>query len=260
LGLSTLIGLALLGCAAVAIAASVGGGPHTPALPPARPLGEEGRWHVVFDDEFRGSALDTSKWSTGWFGSGITGAVKANEPECNDPRQVVESGDELQLTLVAKHEYCNGSEHSYASGIVTTIGKFAFTYGFVEVRARLPASYGRVADWPGIWTDGLGVWPTTGELDVVEGIGGQACWHFHDPAGDPGSCTTTDYAGSWHTYGADWEPGSVTFYYDGKRVATLTRGITGAPMYLILGLGSAPGLPVIAPARLQVGYVRVWQH
>jgi beta-glucanase (GH16 family) len=227
---------------------------------PARPLGEQGNWHLAFDDEFSGSTLNTSKWSTGWFGQGITGGVKSDEPECYDPHQVVVSGGALHLTLVAKHEYCNGGGHSYASGIVTTLGKFNFAYGFVEVRARLPASNGRIADWPGIWADGLGNWPTTGELDVVEGIGGQACWHFHDSAGDPGSCSNTNYAGSWHTYGADWEPGAVTFYYDGKRVATLTRGITSAPMYLIMGLGSAPGLPVITPAQLQVGYVRVWQH
>jgi beta-glucanase (GH16 family) len=251
--------LAALGFAAVAIASKAGTGGHAPVRP-VRPLGEQGSWHIAFDDEFQGSTLDTNKWSTGWFGSGITGGVKPNEPECNDPRQVVVSGGELHLTLAAKRDSCNGSQHSYASGIVTTFGKFTFTYGFVEVRARLPASYGRIADWPGIWADGLGTWPTTGELDVVEGIGGQACWHFHDSSGDPGSCSTTDYAGGWHTYGADWEPGYVTFYYDGKRIATLTQGITGAPMYLILGLGSAPGSPVIAPGRLRIDYVRVWQH
>jgi beta-glucanase (GH16 family) len=258
--LGSLIVLAALGFAAVAIASRVGSSHGRAAAAPVRPLGERGRWHLVFDDEFGGSALNTSKWSTGWFGRGITGGVKSDEPDCYDPRQVVVSGGELQLTLVARQESCNGSPHAYASGLVSSIGRFAFTHGFVEVRARLPASDGMVADWPGIWADGLGPWPTTGELDVVEGIGGQACWHFHDPAGDPGSCSNTNYAGSWHTYGADWESGVVTFYYDGKRVATLTRGITGAPMYLILGLGAAPGLPVAAPARLQVGYVRVWQH
>jgi beta-glucanase (GH16 family) len=258
-----LVVLVVLGLAAAAIASMVGSGPHGGAVAPAlpvRPLGESGKWRLVFDDEFGGSGLDTSKWSTGWFGRGITGGVKADELDCYDPRQVGVSGGELRLTLAAKREYCNGSEHAYASGLVSTIGKFTFTYGFVEVKARLPASYGKVADWPGIWADGLGPWPTTGELDVVEGIGGQACWHFHDAAGDPGSCSNAGYAGSWHTYGADWEPGEVTFYYDGRRVGTLTDGITSAPMYLILGLGVAPGSSVIAPARLQVDFVRVWQR
>jgi beta-glucanase (GH16 family) len=258
--LGGLVALAVLGFAAAAIASMVGSGGHGAAALPARPLGESGKWRLVFDDEFGGGALDTSKWSTGWFGRGITGGVRADEPDCYDPRQVAVSAGQLHLTLVAKPEYCYGSRRSYASGLVNTLGKFTFSYGFVEVKARLPVSHGKVADWPGIWADGLGPWPTTGELDVVEGISGQTCWHFHDSSGDPGSCSNTGYAGSWHTYGADWERGAVTFYYDARRVATLTNGITASPMYLILGLGAAPGSAVVAPARLQVDYVRVWQH
>ena len=51
----------------------------------------------------------------------------------------------------------------------------------------------------------------------MEGLSGQACWHFHDPQGGPGGCSTATYTGGWHTFGADWEPGSVTYYYDGHR-------------------------------------------
>jgi beta-glucanase (GH16 family) len=59
----------------------------------------------------------------------------------------------------------------------------------------------------------------------------------------------------WHTFGADWQPGSVRFYDDGVQVDHITTGITSAPMYLILdntvaGTGTA--------ATLKVDYVRVW--
>jgi beta-glucanase (GH16 family) len=95
-------------------------------------------------------------------------------------------------------------------------------------------------------------------MDVLEGLGGSACWHFHDPSGGPGGCASGGYGGAWHTYGADWEPGVVTYYYDGVRVGQISTGITSAPMYLILGmgLGSSP----VAPATEEVDYVRVWQH
>ena len=32
------------------------------------PVGVPGSWHSIFDDEFNGTTLDTSKWSTGWLG------------------------------------------------------------------------------------------------------------------------------------------------------------------------------------------------
>ncbi|MCU1490376.1 MAG: hypothetical protein JWM85_1781, partial [Acidimicrobiaceae bacterium] len=66
----------------------------------------------------------------------------------------------------------------------------------------------------------------------------------------------------WHTYGADWEPGSVTYYYDGAPVGRVTSGITSSPMYLILNLAidNQFGGRKLAPADMLVDYVRVWQH
>jgi beta-glucanase (GH16 family) len=225
------------------------------------PPGDPASWHQVFDDEFDGSSLDTSEWSTGWYGPGITAPVNPEELECYDPAQVVEAGGELDLNLVAESETCGGQTRPYASGLISTAGKFSYSYGYVEVRAWLPGT-STINDWPGIWADGQS-WPTDGELDVVEGLGGQACWHFHDPQGAPGGCAPgSSYTGGWHTYGADWEPGSVTYYYDGMVVGTITTGVTSAPMYLILDLAAdnAYGGPLAAPATMRVDYVRVWQH
>jgi len=225
------------------------------------PPGDPSSWQMIFDDEFNGSSLDTSNWSTGWFGSGITAPVNSEELECYDPAQVVEGAGELDLNLIAQSETCGGQTRPYASGLVSTAGKFTFTYGYVEVRAWLPGG-STISDWPGIWTDGQS-WPTDGELDLVEGLGGQACWHFHDPQGAPGGCEPgSSYTGGWHTYGADWEPGSVTYYYDGTVVGTITTGITSAPMYLVLDLAADNeyGGPVAAPATLRIDYVRVWQQ
>jgi beta-glucanase (GH16 family) len=242
---------------APAVATAAAPGPAGAAGPP----GDPASWHQVFDDEFDGSSLDTSEWSTGWYGSGITAPANSEELECYDPAQVVEGGGELDLNLIAKTESCGGQTRPYASGLISTAGKFSYTYGYAEVRAWLPGT-STINDWPGIWADGQS-WPTDGELDVVEGLGGQACWHFHDPQGAPGGCAAgSSYTGGWHTYGADWEPGSVTYYYDGTVVGTITTGITSAPMYLILDLAAdnTYGGSLAAPATMRVDYVRVWQH
>ena len=63
------------------------------------------------------------------------------------------------------------------------MGKFSFTYGFIEARLWLPGvpgNPGDVANWPGLWTDGKN-WPEDGEIDIAEGIHGQVCAHFHGP-------------------------------------------------------------------------------
>jgi beta-glucanase (GH16 family) len=61
----------------------------------------------------------------------------------------------------------------------------------------------------------------------------------------------------WHTFGADWQPGSVTYYYDGQAVGTISTGITSAPMYLILTNTVASGQTATTD-NMQVHYVRVW--
>ncbi len=224
------------------------------------PVGDSGRWSLIFDDEFDATSLDTNHWSTGWFGSGITQPVNPGELECYDPSQVSEGGGELALSLIAKPEACGGVTRPYASGIVTTDGKFSFTYGYVEARVWL-AGDASISDWPAVWADGQ-TWPQDGELDVLEGLGGSACWHFHDTRGGPGGCAGGLFTGGWHTFGADWEPGSVTYYYDGRRVGRIANGITGSPMYLILNLAASGPENALAqaPASLQVDYVRVWRR
>ena len=173
---------------------------------------------------------------------------------------MVVGGGELDLNLIAQPETCGGVSRPYASGMVNTNGKFAYTYGYLEARVWLSGS-GAISNWPAVWTDGQS-WPTDGELDVIEGLSGQACWHFHDPQGGPGDCSSATYTGGWHTFGADWEPGVVTYYYDGHNIGTINTGITSSPMYLILNLAADNGNsgPLQAPATMRIDYVRVWQH
>ena len=139
-----------------------------------QPAGQSGgSWNMVFDSEFNGSSLDTSQWSTGWFGSGITTGANSAEVDCYDPAQVSVSGGVLNLSAVARAESCGGVTQPYASGMVTTDGNFSFTYGYMEARLWLPGT-GSIADWPAFWADGQN-WPTTGEMDTLEGLGGTAC-------------------------------------------------------------------------------------
>jgi beta-glucanase (GH16 family) len=228
------------------------------------PIGAAGNWRIAFDDEFSTSSLDTSLWGVGWFGSGITKPVNGLEDACYDPANVSESSGELDLGLVKKTENCGGGSEPYAGALVSTNGRFSFTYGFVEVRAWLAGSGSTVYDWPQIWTDGQS-WPQNGEIDLLEGLGGGACYHWHGPPSGVGygSCPGGSFAGGWHTFGVDWEPGVVTYYYDGHNVgsvANITSLITSSPMYLILTASTSTSSVVQAPVTERFDYVRVWQH
>jgi beta-glucanase (GH16 family) len=237
------------------------------------PTGDPGNWKIAFDDEFSGTTLDTTKWSTGWLASGITTPVNSTERECYDPDQVTVSGGALNLALITKSESCGIADPVYASGMVNTNGKFSYTYGFLQARVWVPAATGEpgtIADWPAVWTDGQN-WPTDGEDDIFEGINGRACAHFHSPVSPDGigaehgtaevpaisGCVPETLTGGWHTFGADWEPGSVTYYYDGKDIGSVTSGVTSAPMFVILDYASGP--PYQAPDTMKVDYVRVWK-
>ncbi|HUZ39659.1 MAG TPA: glycoside hydrolase family 16 protein [Streptosporangiaceae bacterium] len=245
--------------AASSQATSSSGAVAPAALGPAG--GVQGPWRLRFDDEFIGGSLNTADWSTGWLANGITPPVNSYELECYDPAQVGVWSGALHLGLVSKPETCSGKTRPYAAGMVNSDGKFRFTYGFMEARVWMPGDGQRIINWPAFWADGQN-WPTDGEIDVLEGLGGRACWHFLYPHGNPGGCEHQAFTNGWHTFGANWEPGSITYYYDGQLVGTVTKGITSAPMYLILNNATAHayGIPVQVPATVRVDYVRVWQH
>ncbi|MER6418821.1 family 16 glycosylhydrolase [Streptomyces sp. NPDC001137] len=233
-----------------------------PSTAVGAPLGIPGTWRNVFSDEFSGTSLDGSKWNPNWLGcSGcVTPPVNSAEESAYSPSQVSVSGGNLHLKAIQQSTTVNGKTYPYVSGLVESNGKAQFTYGAFEARIYTPASGTQIANWPAFWTDGQN-WPTDGEMDVMEGLSGSACYHFHSPAGGPGGCATGSYTG-WHTYGAEWKQGAVTYYYDGKQVGQITSGITSAPMYLILNnaVSSVHGGPTQVPADMMVDYVRVWQH
>ncbi|WP_037570519.1 glycoside hydrolase family 16 protein [Phaeacidiphilus oryzae] len=256
-----------------------GGGTAAPPPPPttthlnvAGPAGLGGRWKLAFDDEFDTGRLDTSKWTSAWGRvSGVSQPVNGSELECYDSSQAAVSGGELHLTVVQRDSDCGGTTRPYTSGIVTTdpevlgAGRgFQFTHGVVEVRAYVPPGSGQCTNWPAIWTDGRN-WPKDGEIDVYECLSGKASWHLVSgshgaEANAPGAYPPASAYTGWHTFAADWEPGEVTFYYDGVNVGSHSYR-PSSPNYVILNNAvGAEGGQASAPADFRVDWVRVWQR
>jgi beta-glucanase (GH16 family) len=255
-----------------------GRGSHQPTpIPPGspQPLGIPGNWKLVLDSPFRRNALNTAIWRTGWFGDGITGPINAHESACYSSANVaVSKPTALLLKVSHTPSDCQQQSRPYTGAVLSsnpddgrTSGGFSFRYGVLQAKVYLPAVQGtspaKIADWPAVVTLGQH-WPQDGEDDVLENLGGLVCSHFHSPGyapgGNLGGCDPS-FTPGWHIVSADWEPGSVTWYYDGIEIAHADTGITSAPMYIVLVNTVSAKSPQVAQAdTMRVDYVRVWQR
>lgn len=236
----------------------------------ADPYGRTGNWNLIFSDEFDGTSLNTSVWEPSWFqGNNISNPVNSDEDGCYDPAQISVGDGNLRLAATATSKSnCrkrDGSQAGYASGLVNTRNSFQFSYGYFEARMYLPGNNGDIWNWPAFWSNGFGPWPVTGEIDVMESLSGhQPCWHYHyqDNSGQhqgPGGCVNWSDPTGWNIYAAHWEPGKITYYYNGTQVGTITTGVVSSPHYLILNNGINDRYGINVPSTVLVDYVRVWK-
>ena len=252
---------------------------------------------LVFSDEFDGTGLlDDSKWGyeEGYVRNGeeqyYTVAREENAYMADGCLHIVCRNDSALIEDALYEQQWSGS-HGYradtiipiTSASVVTKGKFAFTYGRVEVRAKLPVCLG---SWPAIWMfpQDRSDWPACGEIDIIEHVG-------YDPNNIYFTAHCTDfnsnnqpnrYANSapiensedWHVYSFEWHPDRLLWFIDGELQATVLRGRTYSntnwpytkDFYLLLnfafggGWGGREGIDVTAlPLEYVIDYVRIYQ-
>lgn len=239
-------------------------------------------YHLVWSDEFNKPGLpDPGKWmwdthanKRGWYNEELQyyAANRAENARIEDGKLVITARREA-LTDAADY-----GGQQYTSARLTTQGKARWTYGFFEIRARLPCGAGT---WPAIWTLGDGrPHPDGGEIDIMEQTGNDpsnvsATIHNRATVGTYGNgaaITLADVCEVFHDYQLTWNPDALAVTIDGKPVHRYARqGKTAAgwpfdqPQYLLLNLaiGGAMGGKVddaIFPRRFEIDYVRVYQH
>ena len=232
-------------------------------------------WQLVFSDEFDGDTLDTAKWSTTMDFVGTHGPRYHNEfylSYTTDDDVIVRDGE---LHLLTEHRTVEGEEapgvFDYTQGLVSSHGKFAFTHGYIEIRAKYPGGKGL---WPCFWLmPQQRTWPP--EFDIAEYYGGQRKMHhglaygtmtntLWDSSGDH----ETDFVDNWHTYALEWSPGrAVWFVDDVPRKTIVADYVPSGAMYIVLsnsissihGPSGAPDEITVFPNAFAIDYVRVWQ-
>ncbi len=283
---ATLLAAALLGAAltpsvpASAAADTEAGPPATTATvlggglrPP--PAG----WTRVLDEGFT-TVLRPSRWNRcHWWDDGGCTIASNDEEQWYLPGNVTVADGRLRLEARPEAVITPGAaEYDYSSGMVTsgppqyrTPAKFAFRYGYVEARLRLPAGRGL---WPAFWLLPADQ-ESRPEIDVVEVLGhdtDRARFHYHyrtpqDVRRSLGqSWAGPDLAAGWHRFAVDWKPGEITWIVDGRARWRVTGpAVSSERMYLVLNLavgGNYPGPPdetTVFPAAVQADWIRVWR-
>ena len=201
-------------------------------------------WKMIFNDEFDGTSLDTSKWSydegflldendintAGWGNQELeyytrdNVSVKEGALNINMKKQLKE--------FTQKNDSSKKATAQYSSGKITTKDKFSVKYGRVDFRAKMPIGTGV---WPAMWMlpndSRYGSWPLSGEIDVFEGRGRTpnmvfgtlhygAQWPDNINMSDAFNITRDGYKKTgiddWHVYSVQWDAQNIKIYCDGK--------------------------------------------
>jgi beta-glucanase (GH16 family) len=232
----------------------------------ANDAGPGGHWRYLWGDEFDGRRINVGHWN-------VTNTLGRpnyeGELNCYDPNEVDVADGQLLLRTRPRPRPRHAMA-PYLSGRVTTKGKFAFLYGKVEIRAKLPGSPGV---WPAIWMlPADGSWPP--EVDIVELLGaeprriymnnhyGSARRHRQDQDSYRGPA---DFTAGYHTFTLEWRPGQLRWLVDGVERKVTDQNVPDRAMYLLINtaVGGDWGGPPTAQSRFPqtflVDYVRVFQ-
>lgn len=166
--------------------------------------------------------------------------------------------------------------YQFTSGEINTFHGFSQTYGYFEMRAKIPAVWGL---WSMFWLKRENnTWPP--ELDIMEILG-------RDPAILHVNCHTRlnsrhgqgtgnisesipvpipDASLAFHTYGVDWESKTITWYFDRQPVYKIATPVDmHLPMYIQAGLaGGGPWAKDIdvgkLPASMAIDYIKAYKQ
>ncbi|MEM6361364.1 MAG: family 16 glycosylhydrolase [Bacteroidota bacterium] len=244
---------------------------------------------LVWADEFDGDGeINISKWhhqtqlpnGGSWYNNEIQHYTNRIE------NSFVSDGT---LKIVAKNETFTdqGFTKQYTSARLNA--KYAFKYGRVEIRAKMPFGVGT---WPALWMLGKNInedggywdnqgfgttgWPQCGEIDIMEHWGDNqnyiaSATHTPSSFGDTfnkGGRTIPTVSSEFHVYSLDWYEKRLVFSVDDVIHYTYNPGTLNAntwpfdaEFYLLFNVAILPNIDAsFIESALEVDYVRVYQE
>lgn len=251
--------------------------------------GDSDDYSLVWSDEFNtDGAIDPDKWfhqtklpsGGSWYNNEIQHYTDRTD------NAVVEDGI---LKIIAKKETYTDQAYTKNYTSARLNSKFAFTYGKIEVKAKLPTGVGT---WPAIWmlgknisedgayweTQGYGTtgWPDCGEIDIMEHWGSdqnfvQSATHTPSSYGateNHGGQTISTASTGFHVYSMEWKLDKLIFAVDGNthyvyepQVQDSDTWPFDADQYLLLNIAIQPSIEdSFTESAMEIDYVRVYQR
>jgi beta-glucanase (GH16 family) len=204
------------------------------------PTGVSGPFTMTFEDNFSGTTLDTSKWSTKepWNTVG-TGFVNDSDALLVSPppaAHLAVSNDTVTLKARRTTAATNAGKAMQTTMLTSRDKYTTFTHGVVEARIKIPAGNGL---WPQLWMQGNsagGTWPSNGEVDIFEFVNnatsrGHLFGSVHWGADRSLHRQATKMAaapyvgdGQFHTFTLHRTTSFLRFYVDGVQVFQMVPG------------------------------------
>jgi len=240
----------------------------------------DGKWVQTLDENFDGTAIDHSRWD-------IYGEDFWDKQSHFSKANVIVGGGVAKLRFEKQRGHANDDpkkpQTDYATGFLTSYGKWTQRYGYFEARMKLATAPGL---WPAFW-----MMPDRGpgarnrqatedggmEFDIMEFLTRfgpnryNIAMHWdgygknHKSTGSERIYVRADKDG-FITSGMLWEPGKLTFYCNGSLVATWSNPrVSNVPAYIMFTLPSGgwggndlddTGLP----DDFIIDWVRAWQR
>ena len=218
-------------------------------------------YQLVWEDEFDGNKLDSTKWKVRGVGPRAIAYVSEEAVK-------VENGY-LKLFALKQDDKMLGSA-------VGTQNLFMSKYGYYECRAQLQKSQGV---WAAFWIQSAeiskGEDPSVygAEIDIMEffkKLGTDIVSHNVHWAYGPHQKTThgmqsylKGVSKGFHTFSLEWLPDKYIFYIDGYKFYEVTAGISNIEEYMILSMEYPNKIEEISktifPDVFIVDYVKVYQ-
>ena len=220
-------------------------------------------YELIWYDEFKGTSLDTTKWSYQTGTRDIYHSFDTQNLDWGNQELQYYTEDSVKVSggnLVITATKQSTDTKEYKSGRILTRDKAKWTFGYFEARMKTPTGNGM---WPAFWmlpqpsnysniTNKYGGWPYNGEIDIMEAKGSRynkvdTTLHF-GPYADgvwdsqfvSKETTLSSNTDQWHTYAVDWTADKIVWYVDGTAVQTVTNETWYSRSPAAAGNASAP--------------------
>ncbi|MFD1771160.1 glycoside hydrolase family 16 protein [Sphingobacterium suaedae] len=238
---------------------------------------QDRRWKLVWQDDFDGPSLDTTKWSRIPAGTSDWNRHMSLDDACFQWKDGT-----LELLGIPNPDTLI-DPRPFITGGIWSKHKFAFQYGRVEIRAKLTSAQGA---WPAMWMlaeqNKYGPYPRNGEIDIMEHLNFDRIiyqtTHSHytlnlkQTQNPPHGGTAKIDPETYNVFGLSWYPDRIDFQLNGHITFSYPR-VPGAdpsqwpydqPFYLLIDqqLGGSWVGPVDLrqlPVRMVIDWVRVYQ-